>query len=432
MEMNDMVMISVDDHIVEPPDMFKHALPAQWQHKAPKLERIDGFDYWIFDGKRQWNFALNAVVGRPYEERGIEPDNFDQIRLGCYNPKARVDDMNANGVLASMNFPTFVGFHGHMFVKQGDRATNEILIQAYNDWHIDEWCGSQPGRFIPSAILPLWDPQAMVKEAKRAQAKGARAVNVPPIPGIHGLPSIHSEHWKPLFELANDTGLVLASHIGPGGGADPAGPESPIDTAFNKASLASMSLLVELLWSRIPRDYPKLRYLLAEGMIGWIPHILERAQFTYDVHSPWTHQDFGDKKIIEIFREHFFSCFIHDEVGLELRHRIGVDNITYETDYPHGDGLWPAAPEFTWNQLQATHCTDEEIDKMMFKNAIRCLDFDAVEMLGGRENCTVGALREKAKHVDTRIVAKRGGRSAMVGPGEIVTCGGLAAMNPAE
>ena len=115
MNMNEMILVSVDDHFVEPPDMFDAHIPAAYKDKAPKIIHEKGTDFWIYEGRKLPNIGLNAVVGRPPEEYGVEPAAYDQMRKGSWNAKARVDDMNVNGVLGSLGFPTFPGFAGMLF-----------------------------------------------------------------------------------------------------------------------------------------------------------------------------------------------------------------------------------------------------------------------------------------------------------------------------
>ena len=148
-----MILISVDDHIIEPPDMFRDHLPAKYKDEAPRLvHNPDGSDTWQFRDTVIPNVALNAVAGRPKEEYGLEPQGLDEIRPGCYDAAERVKDMNAGGVLATMNFPSFPGFAARLFATE-DAEFSLALVQAYNDWHIDEWCGSPSG-----AVHPDGDP----------------------------------------------------------------------------------------------------------------------------------------------------------------------------------------------------------------------------------------------------------------------------------
>ena len=168
MELNDLILVSVDDHVVEPAGLFDNHLTKAQLAKAPKLiKESEEVEYWSFEGKKLPNIGLNAVVGRVPEEYGCEPTTYDHMRKGCYDIHARVEDMNVNGILGSICFGSFVGFEGSLFLSSEDKKNAFTLIQAYNDWHIDEWCGAYPGRFISLAILPCWDPQLMAQEIAR-------------------------------------------------------------------------------------------------------------------------------------------------------------------------------------------------------------------------------------------------------------------------
>ena len=129
----------------------------------------------MFEGQQIPNVGLNAVAGRPPEEYGVEPTALSQLRPGCYDVDARIGDMNANGVLGSLCFPTVPGFVGELFGRQAAAGESELaiaMLRAYNDWHIDDWCGKHPGRFIPLAIPPIWDPEEMAREVRRVAAQG--------------------------------------------------------------------------------------------------------------------------------------------------------------------------------------------------------------------------------------------------------------------
>ena len=139
---DDLILISVDDHLIEPPDMFVNHLEARYLDRAPKLVRNDeGNDVWVFGKAVIETAALNAVAGRPKEEYGLEPQSLDEVRPGCYDVHERVKDMDAGGVLASMNFPSFPTFTARVFASE-DAGLSEALVRAYNDWHVDEWCGA--------------------------------------------------------------------------------------------------------------------------------------------------------------------------------------------------------------------------------------------------------------------------------------------------
>ncbi len=217
MKTEDMILISVDDHVVEPPGLFDQHLAPEWKSRAPQLtQKPDGKDVWVYEGQQLMNIGLNAVVGRPPEEYGVEPTSFDQLRPGCYNSDERVRDMNANGVLASICFPSFPSFCGALWARTEDKKLALALLRAYNDWHIDEWCGSHPGRFIPLALPVMWDANLAAEEVRRVAKKGCRALSFTENPEKIDCPSLHDPHWEPLWQACSDEGVIVCIHIGAG------------------------------------------------------------------------------------------------------------------------------------------------------------------------------------------------------------------------
>ena len=205
MKMNDMVIISVDDHICEPPNLFDKQLSGELLATAPKL-KVDknGTNYWSYQGMKFPSVGLNAVVGRPFEEYGMEPTSLDQLRKGCYDVHARIDDMDVNGIAASPCFGNSIAFNGRTFHQAADKKLALRHLQAYNDWHYEEWCMAYPGRFIPIAILPTWDIDATVAQVHRLAKKGFRTVSMNENPTVQGLPSIHNDYWDPVFKAVVD------------------------------------------------------------------------------------------------------------------------------------------------------------------------------------------------------------------------------------
>src|SRR5713226_3499629 len=215
MELDDLILVSVDDHVVEPPDLFERHLPEKWRDVAPRIiQRDDGTDVWLYQGMELPNIGLNAVAGRPPDEYGMEPTSFDEIRPGCYDIHERLRDMDANGVLGSMCFPSFPQLCGQLFARSQDKDAGLAILKAYNDWHIDDWCGTYPGRFIPLGIVPMWDVDLAVAEVHRIAKKGARAISFLEAPHSQGWPSFLSGHWDPILKALVDEDMVLCLHIG--------------------------------------------------------------------------------------------------------------------------------------------------------------------------------------------------------------------------
>ena len=399
-----MILISVDDHIVEPPDMFKNHLAKKYIDEAPRLvHNPDGSDTWQFRDIVIPNVALNAVAGRPKEEYGLEPQGLDEIRPGCYNVDERVKDMNAGGILGSICFPSFPGFAGRLFVTD-DPDFSLALLQAYNDWHIDEWCGAYPARFIPMALPVIWDAEKCAEEVRRVAKKGVHALTFTENPAAMGYPSFHNEYWNPLWKALCDTNTVMNVHIGSSGRLAITAPDAPMDVMITLQPMNIVQAAADLLWSKPIKEYPDLKIGLSEGGTGWIPYFLERADRTFEMHSTWTHQDFGGKLPSEVFREHFLTCFISDHVGVKLRNEVGIDNIAWEADYPHSDSMWPGAPEQLHDVLTEHNVPDDDINKMTYENAMRWYSFDPFSHIT-REQATVGALRKAAEGHDVSIRA---------------------------
>jgi predicted TIM-barrel fold metal-dependent hydrolase len=404
MNKEDMILISVDDHIVEPPDMFKNHLAKRYVDEAPQLvHNPDGSDMWKFRDTVIPNVALNAVAGRPKEEYGLEPQGLDEIRPGCYNVDERVKDMNAGGILGSICFPSFPGFAGRLFATE-DPEFSLALLQAYNDWHIDEWCAAYPARFIPMALPVIWDAEACAAEVRRVSKKGVHALTFTENPAAMGYPSFHNEYWNPLWKALCDTNTVMNVHIGSSGRLAITAPDAPMDVMITLQPMNIVQAAADLLWSQPIKDYPDLKIALSEGGTGWIPYFLERADRTFEMHSTWTKQDFGGKRPSEVFREHFLTCFISDHIGVQLRNDIGIDNICWEADYPHSDSMWPGAPEQLHDVLTEHNVPDDEINKMTHENAMRWYSFDPFTHIS-REQATVGALRKAAEGHDVSIRA---------------------------
>jgi hypothetical protein len=178
---------------------------------------------------------------------------------------------------------------------------------------------------------------------------------------------------------------------------------------------------VDLVFSRALRHFPGLRIALSEGGIGWIPYFLDRIDYLYERHHAWTHQDFGKERPSDVFRRHFLTCFIDDPTGIKLRDAIGVERISWECDYPHSDSTWPNAPERLMQSLEGV--ADDEIDAITHRNAMKFFQLDAFTKTGGRDRCTVGALRAQAMDVDLTPLRGKGGKPPTEGMPRAVTAG---------
>ncbi len=397
-----MILVSVDDHLVEPPDLFEGHLPERYRDIAPRfVHKEDGTDVWRFrDETEVPNIGLNAVAGRPPEEYGIDPTSFEEIRAGCFDVEQRVLDMNANGVLGSLNFPSLPGWAGRFFATLDDKEAAAALVRAYNDWHIDEWCGAAPGRFIPLSIPMLWDPELMADEVRRVAKMGCHTITFPENPVPLDLPSLHSDHWDPFWQSCSDEGTIVCMHIGSSSKLVTTAPDAPIDVMIVLQPMNIMQAAADLVHSPVWQKFPDVTVVLSECGTGWIPYFLERLDHCYQVHKAWTHADFGDQLPSEFFMERVVLCQISDGIGSKLARGIGTDRICIEVDYPHPDSTWPRTPERVWGELTDAGLTDDEIDQISHENALRFFRYDPFSVRA-REQCTVAALRAEAVGVDT-------------------------------
>ncbi len=407
MNVDDMIMVSVDDHVVEPAHMFEGRVPARYKDRAPRyITRDDGTNAWVYEGGESTNVALNAVAGRPPEEYGMEPTSLDEIRPGCWDINERVKDMDANGLLGSLCFPSFPQFCGQLFARTPDKDLALAMVRAYNDWHIDDWCGTHPGRFIPCSLPAIWDADVLAAEVRRTAAKGAHAVTFSENPHKLGWPSIYSDYWDPFWRACSDEGVVVCMHIGSSSELVVTSPDAPIDTLITLTPMNIVKAAADLIWSPVLRKFPHIKFALSEGGIGWIPYFLERIDFNYQRHHVWTGQDFGDRLPSEVFNDHVITCFIDDAFGVASRKFLNLDNVCWECDYPHSDSLWPFAPEAAAKYL--ADVSDHDVDRMTHLNAMRHFSYDPFAVRE-RGQCTVAALRRQADghDVSTRSTATR-------------------------
>jgi predicted TIM-barrel fold metal-dependent hydrolase len=404
METDELILVSVDDHVVEPPDLFEGRLPARYADLAPRfITHPDGTNAWVYEGTEIGNVALNAVAGRPPEEYGIEPTSLDELRPGTYDIDERVKDMDANGVLGSLCFPSFPQFCGQLFARTEDKDVALAMVRAYNDWHIDGWCGSYPGRFIPCSLPAIWDPEVLAAEVRRTAAKGAHAVTFSENPSKLGWPSFHTDHWDPLWRACCDENVVVCLHIGSSSELVITAPDAPMDVLITLTPMNIVQAAAALVWSTTLRRFPGLKFALSEGGIGWIPYFLERVDYNYQRHHYWTGQEFGDQLPSEVFNEHVITCFIDDHFGVASRQFLNLDNVCWECDYPHSDSTWPTAPETFLKQMDGVD--REDVDRISHRNAMRHFSYDPFSTIPAAD-ATVGALRRKAAGHDVSIHAK--------------------------
>lgn len=347
-------IISVDDHLIEHPRVWLDRLPAKYADAGPRIvENELNQHVWRYEGETFPYIGLNAVAGKEPKDFGVEPVRYDDMIPGCYDPVARVKDMDIDGVHGALCFPSFPGFAGRVFQQAKDKDLALLCVQAWNDFSVDEWCAAAPDRLIPLGLLPIWDVDLCAAEVRRLAAKGVRTVTFPDSPTPLGLPSFHTSHWEPLWDALEETDMPLCLHFGSGSfvpgynfsaaGLLPDAPppdEAPFVVAISQFATNLMWTVSDLLFSGVLQRHPKLKIMLSEGGIGWIPYVAERSDYAWERHRYYQDIDF-DARPSELLRKHFWGCFIDDRHGLKNRHEIGIERLLIEIDYPHSDSMWP-------------------------------------------------------------------------------------------
>jgi predicted TIM-barrel fold metal-dependent hydrolase len=392
-------IVDVDAHVVEPPDVWTSRLPAKYREVGPRIVyapageiKLVGSSYieapgtegpdvawWFYEDRQSSLKRYIAAAGVPADEVTLSGVTYEEMRAGCFQQAERIADMTLNGVQAQMCFPNYPRFCGQLFLWGKDKDLAALCVQAYNDWMVEEWCAGTDGRLIPLCIVPLWDVALAVAEVRRNAARGVRAVAFSELPSYLDLPSIHTGQWDPFFAACEETGTVLAMHIGSGTKTPKTSDDAPEAVQGTIIFGNSVASLVDFLFSGVLHRFPNLKLLYAEAQIGWIPYVLERTDDVWHTHRGWAH---GQDKCPELpstyYYRQVYSCFFKDPVGVSVLDRVGVDNVLFETDYPHQDGTWPHSREAA--ALQFGHLPQDQIDKIARGNAITLLGLELPEL----------------------------------------------------
>jgi predicted TIM-barrel fold metal-dependent hydrolase len=383
-------IVSVDDHVIEPPSLWVSRLPSRYRDSGPRVERLpagtlalsgaryveqpgtDGplVDYWVYEDLYQSLKRAVTAVGRPREEVTMTSTTYDDVRPGCFDPVERVRDMDANWTQASLSFPNFPRFCGQTFLDAKDHELALLCVRAYNDWMVDEWCAGSAGRLVPLCIVPLWDAALAAAEVERNAARGVRAVCFSEVPAYLGLPSIHSGEWDPFFATCEATGTVLCLHIGSGTKMPSTSPDAPLGVPVTIGYGNCMNSLADWLFSGKLAQFPGLRLLYAESQIGWIPYLLERADDVFEQHHAWvaTGGEISEPPSTYYYRQ-VYACFFRDYHGVASLDQCGVDNVMFEVDYPHSDSTWPDSRAVAADTMKGL--PTDVVHKLVRGNAIR-------------------------------------------------------------
>ena len=332
--------VSVDDHIIEPPTLWQDRLPSRYRDIGPRVVEVeDGTERWVFEDTVVRTNRGNSRTLPGFDDDPLSVARFSEMRPGCYDPKARLADMDLDGVWAQLAFPDFSRFAGHRFLECKDTTLAGLCIQAYNDFVLDEWTATDPERLIPLGLVPLWDVPAAADEVRRIAAAGVRAIAFSENPTSLGLPSVHTDHWEALWDAVDETGVVVCMHIGSSSKLIRSSEDAPLCSSLPYVGANSMIACTDWLFAGILDRHPGIRVAFSEGGAGWVPYLLEQAEHVFDA--------YGDEQLVttrrprEVFAEHMYVCFLRDDTAMASLGVIPVDNIMWESDFPHDSGLFP-------------------------------------------------------------------------------------------
>jgi len=391
-------LISVDDHVIEPPDLWTARAPRRLQGLVPRVERTKAVagswqyggwnfvevddhpdardaDVWIFEDSRVLIKRGFAAVGLTSGERDTRPLTYEHdMRPGCYEQAARLADMDANHTEASLCFPTISRFCGQFFLNRSNPEVALDCVRIYNDWMIEEWSGGEGrGRLIPVTLIPLWDVELAAAEVRRCAELGSHAISFSEAPHALGLPSMHSGEWDPLWAACEDTDTVVNMHVGSSSQSPTTSADAPHIVTSVLLWEYGMKGVIDWIMSGTLDRFGGLRIAMSEAQAGWLPYVLERMD------KVWLRDDALDDLHRVVTRlpssyvdDRIFTCVFDDLEALRNRDRIGIGQIMFESDYPHADSTWDRTLDVAEKLCDEAGLSAAERHQLMRGNAFRC------------------------------------------------------------
>jgi predicted TIM-barrel fold metal-dependent hydrolase len=357
-------LISGDSHVNEPGDLWTARIPSRYAERAPRIESFEQGDAWVLDGVADpINFGMNACAGLPPEQM-TGWKRFDEIRSGGYDPAARLEEMDQDGVDAEVLYPT--PRLSQAVFAYTDPDFHLALVRAYNDW-LAEYVAYAPDRFAGLALLPNRGAEGAVAEAKRVQdLPGIRGVVMGCYP--NGTLSVEPED-DALFGHLAEAGIPLSIHVSLTQ-ALPSAHRSPLP-GYGRFFDAP-NRIVEMIFAGIFDRFPALSVVIAEVDCGWVPYFKEQIDNNYQRLDAVSDFIIDDLPSAYVERNVHFT-FITDTFGVRNRHDVGVDNMLWSSDYPHISADWP----YSWRSIQAamSGVPHEEREQLLAGNAVRLYRF---------------------------------------------------------
>lgn len=338
--------------------MWSEYLPTAYRDRAPKLRRTDRGDFVEFEGAKTPVMALNSQAGKEKDEFTFAHPRWEDQRAGGWDPAARVADQDVDGVAAEV-------LYGGGPLRSTDLDLHYASHASYNDWLAD-FCAHDPKRLFGVAYIPFDSVESAVSEVRRAAQRGLKSTLIQARPP-HG--RWHDPEWAPLWEALVETGLPAGLHVGFSFKRnmrfqDPAG--FMTDLVMTKVEMAEP--IAELLFGGVLERYPDLKVISVEAYAGWLAFVAEYVDHAWDTHRGWLDLSLSLKPS-DYIRRQVYATFIEDPVGIRERHTIGVDNLMWSSDYPHGESTWPRSRE--WVQTALADVPREDVRKIVHDNAQR-------------------------------------------------------------
>lgn len=351
-------VIDVDTHLVEPHDLWTKRAPARFKDRVPQVKVVDGVRSWVIDGDKillKGAIPASTVTKENTKWPGLEfiKHQFEEVHPASHSTRERVAMMDDMGITAQILYPNILGFGGQNAVKV-DEELRRVSVEIFNDAMADIQRESGE-RIFPMALIPWWDVDLSVKEIERAHRMGLKGININSDPHYltradgSQLPDLGQEHWDPMWEACVAYDMPVNFHIGASEQSmDFVGAQGWPGLHYDmRAALGGAMLFINngrvmgnLILSGLLDRFPKLKFVSVESGIGWIPFLLEAIDYEYK--ETGANVAKLQRLPSEYFTTNFHACFWFERRDLTRQIKlVGVDNVLFETDFPHPVCLYP-------------------------------------------------------------------------------------------
>jgi len=365
--------VSADGHVVEPADLWTTRMDKRFRNRAPRVESRPEADYYVIDGVAPFPVGLEGVTMEDKiagEIRASQGHRHGETRPGAWDPQRRLADQDLDHIRAEVVYP---GAFGLQFFYIHDAEYQREAMRVYNDW-LSEFCAAAPDRLLGAALLPMRGPvEWAAAEAERVAKQGLRSVIIPA--EVAERPYAHGD-YNPLWATLQELGLLVATHSGTGTGESPAAKFERMGMGMGVTDakiFQPMRALADLIWGAVPQRYPRLRFVIAEGGIGWIAAVLRFMDHWWTDHHRWMEPRLDEAPSV-YFRRQFWATFEDDRAGILTRELLGVDRLMWGADYPHTEGTFPYSREQIAKDFAGI--PEAEVYSMVAGNAIHLYSLD--------------------------------------------------------